>query len=200
MKPSSVWRTCRAGSSPAAAQAPAAAVRLRRADPHHHPGAVSALAPQPPETPRPGTLTVHGDPSDPADAARNHARTEDICDFPPFASTSLPAAPDLAVRGPEAAEARHPLQRHADFQQYVLLEYSAYRMYNLLTPHSFRARLADIDYRDDNGRPIISRVGYFLEDLDDVAKRNGMKAHMRPDAFRSPISPTRPRATPCSST
>jgi len=48
-------------------------------------------------------------------------------------------------------------------------------MYNVLTPHSFRVRLANVDYRDSNGRPIISRVGYFLEDLGDVAKRNGTK-------------------------
>jgi hypothetical protein len=49
-------------------------------------------------------------------------------------------------------------------------------MYNLLTPRSFRARLANIDYRDANGQPIVSRIGYFLEDLSDVAHRNGMKS------------------------
>ena len=48
-------------------------------------------------------------------------------------------------------------------------------MYNLLTPMSFRVRLANIDYRDASGRPIISRIGYFLEDLSDVAHRNGLK-------------------------
>ena len=69
----------------------------------------------------------------------------------------------------------------ASFQQYLLLEYSAYRMYNLLTPHSFRVRLANIDYRDSDGRPIVSRVGYFLEDLGDLAKRNGMKSTHAPE-------------------
>jgi hypothetical protein len=67
------------------------------------------------------------------------------------------------------------------FQQYLLLEYAAYKMYNLLTPHSFRVRLANIDYRDENGRPIISRVGYFLESLGDVAERNGMKSTHAPE-------------------
>ena len=67
------------------------------------------------------------------------------------------------------------------FQQYVLLEYSAYQMFNVLTPHSFRVRLANIDYRDADGRPIVSRVGYFLEDLSDVAKRNGTKETHAPD-------------------
>jgi hypothetical protein len=61
----------------------------------------------------------------------------------------------------------------------VLLEYAAYRLYNLMTPVSFRARLANIDYLDDSGRPYVSRVGFFIEDFDDVAKRNDMRdAHM----------------------
>ena len=61
----------------------------------------------------------------------------------------------------------------------MLLEYSAYRLFNLITPLSFRARLANIDYLDDSGRPYVSRVGFFIEDFSDVAKRNGMDvAHM----------------------
>jgi hypothetical protein len=54
-------------------------------------------------------------------------------------------------------------------------------MYNLLTPHSFRVRLANIDYRDANGQPMISRVGYFLEELGDVARRNGTRASHAPE-------------------
>ena len=49
------------------------------------------------------------------------------------------------------------------FQQYVLMEYATYRLYNQLTPMSFRARLAKIDYVAADGRPITSRVGFFLE-------------------------------------
>jgi hypothetical protein len=59
-------------------------------------------------------------------------------------------------------------------QQYVLLEYAVYRLYNQLTPYSFRARLAQVDYVEDNGKPVTSRLGFFLEDLGDVARRNGM--------------------------
>jgi hypothetical protein len=45
-------------------------------------------------------------------------------------------------------------------------------MYNALTPKSFGARLANIDYRDGD-RPMLSRVGFFIEDVGDVARRNG---------------------------
>src|SRR6185369_7014294 len=74
----------------------------------------------------------------------------------------------------------------ASFQQYVLLEYAAYKIYNVLTPHSFRVRLANIDYVDSNGRPIISRIGYFLEDLKEVAERNGTKVTHAPERIPVP--------------
>jgi len=109
-------------------------------------------------------------------------RSSDICDFPPLRVQFTGAPPQSSLF---AGQKRLKLVTHcrnsASFQQYLLLEYSAYRMYNLLTPHSFRVRLANIDYRDSDGRPIVSRVGYFLEDLGDLAKRNGMKSTHAPE-------------------
>jgi hypothetical protein len=61
-----------------------------------------------------------------------------------------------------------------EFEQYVLREYAAYRIYNLLTPQSFRARLARVTYVNAATRqPISTRFGMFIEDDDDVAKRMG---------------------------
>lgn len=67
------------------------------------------------------------------------------------------------------------------FEQYILKEYASYRMLNLLTPRSFRARLAHGSYvqtaRDAvpadaaGAKPFVTRVGMFLEDEDDVARR-----------------------------
>ncbi len=58
------------------------------------------------------------------------------------------------------------------FEQYVPREYAAYRMYNLLTPNSFRARLAKATYVDQSSqKPIAIRQAIFIEDDDDVAKR-----------------------------
>lgn len=106
----------------------------------------------------------------------------DVCQFPPLRVefTQRPAAASL-FQGQHRLKLVTHCKQSADFQQKVLLEYAAYRMYNLLTPLSFRARLATIDYVDDNGRPYVSRIGFFLEDIDDVARRNGMAvAHMGP--------------------
>jgi hypothetical protein len=109
-------------------------------------------------------------------------RAADICDFPPLRVrfTGAPPPQSLFV-GQNSLKLITHCRNSASFQQYLLLEYSAYRMYNLLTPRSFRVRLANIDYRDANGQPIVSRVGYFLEPLGDLARRNGMKSSHAPD-------------------
>ena len=106
-------------------------------------------------------------------------KMSNICSFPPLRV-------DLQPRGPAGTlfegQGRLKLVTHCkgstDFQQKVLLEYAAYRLYNALTPLSFRVRLANIDYVDESGRSETSRVGFFIEDIDDVARRNGaVKAH-----------------------
>ena len=62
--------------------------------------------------------------------------------------------------------------RGGDFEQYLLREYLAYRLFNVFTPHSFRARLARVTYVDQaTGKAIGTRHAMFIEDDTDVAKR-----------------------------
>lgn len=144
-------------------------------------GPMASLASNRSATPRPGTMTVNGVAYPITLTPRGITRlSKDTCDFPPLRVDLTQAAP----AGSLFEHQKHLkltvfCKKSADFQQKVLLEYSAYRLYNLMTPLSFRARLANIDYVDDNGKPYISRIGYFLEDFSDVAKRNGLtQAHM----------------------
>lgn len=118
-------------------------------------------------------------------------RSADVCDFPPLrVHFTGPPPPTSLFAGEKRLKLVTHCRNSPSFQQYVLLEYSVYRMYNLLTPHSFRVRLANIDYVGTDGRPIISRVGYFLEDLGDLAKRNGTKATHAPTMIpASDLSP-----------
>jgi hypothetical protein len=63
--------------------------------------------------------------------------------------------------------------RDADlFEQYVPREYSAYRIFNLLTPRSFRARMAKANYVDETTKKsVANRMALFIEDDEDVARR-----------------------------
>jgi hypothetical protein len=65
-------------------------------------------------------------------------------------------------------------QNDAEYEQNVLAEYLAYRIHNLFTPLSYRARLVKATYADSGkGKPIATRYGIFIEDDTDVARRNG---------------------------
>ena len=63
--------------------------------------------------------------------------------------------------------------RDADlYEEYVPREHAVYRIFNLMTPRSFRARLANASYVDaETNKTIQSRQALFLEDDDDVARR-----------------------------
>jgi len=164
--------------SPTTAKAPASATPLFSSDAPIKVtirGPMSSLASDRSETPRPASMTVDGVTYPIALTPRGIFRKAN-CDFPPLRV-------ELTTRAPPGSlfEHQHRLKLTAfckksdGFQQKILLEYAAYRMYNLMTPLSFRARLANIDYLDETGRPYISRVGFFVEDVSDVAKRNGLK-------------------------
>jgi hypothetical protein len=101
-------------------------------------------------------------------------RTAEICDFPPLRVDFTAPPPGTSVfAGQKKLKLVTHCRNAASFQQNVLLEYAAYRLYNVLTPRSFRVRLANITYQGDDGRAITQRAGFFIEDLKDVAKRNG---------------------------
>ena len=102
-------------------------------------------------------------------------RTSEVCDFPPLrVEFTAPPPPTSVFAGQKKLRLVTHCRNSASFQQNVLLEYAAYRMYAVLTPHSFRVRPASINYQDESGRPMVTRVGFFIEELKDVAKRNGM--------------------------
>lgn len=62
------------------------------------------------------------------------------------------------------------------YANYVQEEYLIYRMYNLLTERSFRARFARLTYVDAKGKhDPETRNAFFVEDDDRMARRNGMQ-------------------------
>ncbi|HXP65596.1 MAG TPA: hypothetical protein VN815_08985 [Steroidobacteraceae bacterium] len=103
-------------------------------------------------------------------------RKKEVCAFPPLRVefTEKPG-PSSIFKGQKHLKLVTQCQRMADYQQYLLLEYTAYRLYRDLTPDSFNVRLAKIDYAFKDGHAPNTRLGFFIEDIDDVAKRNGQE-------------------------
>jgi hypothetical protein len=71
-----------------------------------------------------------------------------------------------------------------EFETYPQREYAAYRIFNLLTPRSFRARLARVTYFDTGTKKSLgTHNGVLIEDDDDVAKRLQGRLTTQRDAF-----------------
>jgi hypothetical protein len=77
-----------------------------------------------------------------------------------------------------------------DFEQHVLREYVPYRIYGLLAPIAFRARLAKVTYVDAvSGKMLTKRYGMFIEDDSDVARRAGARAVDLPRTLFKDLDP-----------
>lgn len=69
-----------------------------------------------------------------------------------------------------------PCEWGTDDEQWVIREYLVYKLFQLFTEKSFRARLVRFNF-DDNSDSIkpYKQYGFFLEDVDDLAKRINSK-------------------------
>jgi len=132
------------------------------------------------EAPRDATLTLDGS------AAETHAirlsargrsrRRRDVCTFPPL-RIDFPARPGATslFAGHRRLRLVTHCQAAESFRNYTLLEYAAYRIQNAVSPLGAQVRLARIDYVDGDARqPFVTRLGFFIEDMDDAARRNGL--------------------------
>lgn len=102
-----------------------------------------------------------------------------ICEFPPL---RLDFPKDDVGGTVFAGQDKLKLVTHCDddrreYEQYVLLEYLAYRIYNLLTPFSFRVRQLRVTYLDaESRRDVMARYGFLIEDEDMLAARLGYQS------------------------
>ncbi len=125
--------------------------------------------------------------------ARGHyRRQEDICDVPPIRLNFR----KKQVEGTEFAGqdklklVTHCQNRREQYEQYVLREYLAYRIFNILTDRSFRARLLRVTYVDTDGENETStHYGILLEDDDLLAERLGVQVLEVPYTRVSDLDP-----------
>jgi hypothetical protein len=86
-----------------------------------------------------------------------------------------------------AGQTMLPLTTHcrtpAHYEQYLLKEFLAYRIYNLLTDKSLRVRLLRVTYHDTSRRTEpLTRYAFFVEHFDSLAKRHDATP-WKPDKF-----------------
>jgi len=141
-------------------------------------GPLNGISRKPDAKPVPGTLKLNGPTPETLPVMLSTrgitGKLREICSFPPLRVT-FTAKPgnDSLFKGQKELKLVTHCQSGDRYQQDVFLEFSAYRLYRALTPQSFNARLAKVDYANEDGQPIMTRYGFFLEDISDVAHRNG---------------------------
>jgi AAA family ATP:ADP antiporter len=96
------------------------------------------------------------------------------CTIPPLFVTMTGATAGTLFDG----QTMLPVTTHcrvspASYEQLVLKEYLAYRIYNLLSDDSLRVRLARITYRDPTRERTVERYAFFTEHFDSLAARRG---------------------------
>jgi hypothetical protein len=108
---------------------------------------------------------------------RGHFRRDPVnCDFPPlrldFDKDSLSGT--LFEGQNKIKLVTHCRSRGKKYNQGVLKEYLAYRLYNLFTDESYKVRLVNVIYTDSEGRKdSLSRTGFFIEPTELLAERTG---------------------------
>jgi hypothetical protein len=105
-------------------------------------------------------------------------RTGGYCAFPPlrldFDRSTLAGA---VLEGQNKLKLVTQCEITGALAQLPLLEYTAYRLYNVITPLSYRVRAARVTYRDNREpRRPQTQFNFLVEDIDDTATRNHLVA------------------------
>ena len=103
---------------------------------------------------------------------RGHFRRE-VCDLPPLQlNFKKSQVKGTLFAGQNKLKLVAPCRRGERYQQYVILEYLAYKIYQILSDHSFTVRLVRLSYVDrDEGLDPWTDFAFVIEDDKDMARR-----------------------------
>lgn len=107
-------------------------------------------------------------------------RTGGICNFPPLRlDFQRNRVGGTIMQGQNRLKLVTRCRNGRNYEQITVLEYTAYRLYNEITPYSFRVRPARVTYRDTDGRRREDvQFNFLIEDVDDLARRNGQRVEL----------------------
>ncbi len=108
--------------------------------------------------------------------ARGHARrVYDFCTFPPIKINFKKSELEGTIfEGQDKLKLVSYCRDIDDYEYLVMKEYLIYKIFNIMTPNSFKVRLAHVTYQDinDTGKPV-TRHGFLIEDDEQMATRIG---------------------------
>ena len=103
-------------------------------------------------------------------------RQKENCAFPPLRLNFRKSNDTLFANSDKMKLVTHCRNRSNAYEQTVYKEYLAYRILNLLTDWSFRARLMQVRYIDvADGSEVASAPAFLIEDDEQLAARVGME-------------------------
>ncbi len=121
----------------------------------------------------PAALTVEGRRFDMQLSPRGFSRrTLGICTFPPLRLNLDGERQGTVMQGQNKLKLVTRCRSGSAYEQLTVLEYTVYRLYNEITPLSFRVRPVRVTYRDTERRRDEVQFNFLVEDVDDLARRN----------------------------
>lgn len=102
----------------------------------------------------------------------NFRRSKENCTYPPILLNFAGKE-----RKPSLFDKQNKLKLVTPCQgeEYIFREYLVYKLYNLVTPKSYRARLVRVNYYDTDRKKDLLLYGFLLEEDEQMAKRNQMR-------------------------
>lgn len=99
----------------------------------------------------------------------------DLCKIPPVKLNFIKSK-SSKLHKLKSLKIVNPCEDINSFEELIAKEYLIYKMYNEITDLSFKVRLAKITYKDTlEKRKSLVRYCFFIEDIDELAKRNNSK-------------------------
>jgi hypothetical protein len=94
------------------------------------------------------------------------------CSFPPMMLKFRDKGGDVPILNQGNIKLVTHCEQSFAAESYVLKEYLAYKLYNMVTPYSFKTRLAEVEYKDVKTGKSIHEFGFIIESVDQLAQRN----------------------------
>ncbi|MCP5090859.1 MAG: hypothetical protein GY949_08040 [Gammaproteobacteria bacterium] len=107
-------------------------------------------------------------------ASRGKSRLEE-CSLPPLSiNLKRKQVESTLFSGQKKLKLVTQCRGSSVYRRYLNQEFAVYKIYNLLTDYSFRARMLEVTYRDSSGRADKVQPAFFIESVRAVAERQKM--------------------------